>query len=301
MARKSTELRIQKGNEVSVRQQIAEQILFLIASGKLKPQDDLPSIRQLARQLHVHHNTVSLAYQDLSHRGWISLGAGRRAKVLARPEPMGDLDDLINATIHTAQAKGYSLQALINCVHERLQAEPADHFLVVAEEEAFRNLLQHEIRTALPWPVAGCTIKELADDRGIQLGAQVVTPLIYLDSVKPLVSKQTPALPIVYQPAGALIQHIRELEEPSVIAVVSVSERFLQTASVVLTPAIGERHSLQECLLPLKSPDATKAADVIFCDSIAYRRLKSKRAIHYRLISDSTLKAIAEPLTATAE
>ena len=282
-----------------MRQQIAEQMLFLIASGKLKPQDDLPSIRQLARQLHVHRNTVSLAYRDLSLRGWISLAAGRRAKVLARPKPMTDLDDLINATIHTAQKKGYSLQALISRVHERLHAEPADHVLVVAEEEEFCGLLQFEIKEALPWPVAGCTIKKLADDRGIQLGAQVVTPLIYLDSVKPLVSKRRPALPIVYQPAEALIQHIRKLEEPSIIAVVSISERFLQTASAVLTPAIGERHSLQKYLFPLERPNATKAADVIFCDSIAHKKLRSKRAIHYRLISDSTLKTIGEPLTAT--
>ena len=37
-----------------------------IATGKLKPGDTLPSVRALARQLRIHHNTVSQAYNDVT-------------------------------------------------------------------------------------------------------------------------------------------------------------------------------------------------------------------------------------------
>ena len=59
------DIRISKVSEVSLRLQIGRQIAFLIATGKLKPGEALPSVRGLADRLKIHHNTVSQAYQDL--------------------------------------------------------------------------------------------------------------------------------------------------------------------------------------------------------------------------------------------
>ena len=47
------------------------------------------------------------------------------------------------------------------------------------------------------------------------------------------------------------IRRIRELRQPSTIAVVSASPRFLEVARGVLASAIGTRHQLQEVLLPV--------------------------------------------------
>jgi DNA-binding transcriptional regulator YhcF (GntR family) len=62
------EIRISKESDVPVREQLAEQIVFQIATEKLKPGQMLPSVRELARRLGIHHNTVSHAYQDLVRR-----------------------------------------------------------------------------------------------------------------------------------------------------------------------------------------------------------------------------------------
>ena len=70
------DLRISKESELPLRQQLAEQIVFQIAMGKLRPGQALPSVRELARRLKIHHNTVSEAYQDLIARRWV---VGRRA------------------------------------------------------------------------------------------------------------------------------------------------------------------------------------------------------------------------------
>ena len=96
----------------------AEQIVFLITTGQLRPGQQLPSVRALrARQVKVHHNTVSEAYQDLVRRRWLARQRGRRLVVgtpeAARRSPTS-LDELINESIQRAAEMGYSLQALIS-------------------------------------------------------------------------------------------------------------------------------------------------------------------------------------------
>lgn len=46
-------------------EQIKEQIMNLINLGELKPDDKLPSIRQLASELELNVNTVKRAFQEL--------------------------------------------------------------------------------------------------------------------------------------------------------------------------------------------------------------------------------------------
>ena len=121
------DIRISKESEVPLRQQLAEQIVFHIATGKLKPGQALPSVRELARRLKIHHNTVSEAYQDLIRRMWLVGRRGSRVTVRALEEgahsrAASGLDDLINTLIRVARDQGFSLQALRERVRERLLA-----------------------------------------------------------------------------------------------------------------------------------------------------------------------------------
>ena len=50
---------------VPLYRQIATQIRYMIASGLLKPNEDLPAIRTLATSLRVTPNTVVKAYDEL--------------------------------------------------------------------------------------------------------------------------------------------------------------------------------------------------------------------------------------------
>ena len=97
------DIRIDRKSEIPIRQQLAEHVVYLIATEKLKPGQPLPSVRTLARQLKIHHNTVSQAYQDLVSRTWLVGKRGSRVVVRSPGKPggnapEGDLDDLINAT-----------------------------------------------------------------------------------------------------------------------------------------------------------------------------------------------------------
>jgi DNA-binding transcriptional regulator YhcF (GntR family) len=65
------DIRLSRDSEVPLRRQLAEQIVLLIGVGKLRPGQRLPSVRELARRLRIHRNTVSEAYQALVRRTWL--------------------------------------------------------------------------------------------------------------------------------------------------------------------------------------------------------------------------------------
>jgi GntR family transcriptional regulator len=66
--------------------QIVEQIKNLIASGELKPEAQLPTVRQLASDLRVNFNTVARAYRLMDEAGLISTQHGRGTYILSPPE-----------------------------------------------------------------------------------------------------------------------------------------------------------------------------------------------------------------------
>jgi DNA-binding transcriptional regulator YhcF (GntR family) len=289
------DIRIDKKSDVSVRQQLAEQIIFCIATEKVKPGEALPSVRELARRLKIHHNTVSQAYQDLVRRTWVVRRQGSR--VIVRPagergEPKNghDVDDLINATIRMAREQGYSLQALRERVRTRLLAEPPDHVLVVEDEPGLRQLLQQEIRIALGQPAEGCSLSELAAQPGLAIGALTVAGQYAISEVDRLVPKTVPAISLAFSAADEHLELLRRLDQPSIISVVSVSRVFLQTARSLLAPALGRHHVMREFVFPPEDPKALRAADLVFADSIARPRVKHSKILEYRLICPSSLE-----------
>jgi GntR family transcriptional regulator len=56
---------------------MVDQIKYYIASETLKPGDQLPSIRELARKLAINPTTVVRVFSDLEHEGVIDLRHGK--------------------------------------------------------------------------------------------------------------------------------------------------------------------------------------------------------------------------------
>lgn len=67
--------------------QIADGLRALLVSGEFMPGAQIPSVRRLAIDLGVHHNTVAQAYRLLEEEGWLDLQRGRRATVRVRKSP----------------------------------------------------------------------------------------------------------------------------------------------------------------------------------------------------------------------
>ena len=293
------DLYIDSSSGVPIRRQLTDQLIFLIATERLAAGELLPSVRELARRLKVHHNTVSEAYQDLVQRKWLERRRGSRLAVLAREsgeDAEETLDDLINRTITRAREKGYSLQQLRERVRERLLAQPPDHLLVVEEDKELRDLICQELGAVVDCGVEGCSQEELAANPGLAVGALAVTPHHALRRFKTLFPKQRPAVSLRFSDADEHLRFIRTLSRPSVVAVVSSSAVFLDVARGILAPAMGSRHELREIHLPSEPAAAARSADVVFCDSVAIKRVRLAKAIHYSLLAKDSVKYVATAL-----
>lgn len=78
-------LRIDLASPVPAYRQVAEGLRALWLCGALPVGGQLPTVRELALELGVHHNTVAEAYRELAAEGWLELARRRGATVLVAP------------------------------------------------------------------------------------------------------------------------------------------------------------------------------------------------------------------------
>jgi GntR family transcriptional regulator len=299
------DIRLNRESDIPLRQQLAEQIIFLISMGKLRPGQHLPSVRELARRMKIHYNTVSEAYQDLVRRTWVARQRGRRLvvgspEILPQSTACNGLDDLINDAIRRALTEGYTLKALTERVRERLLSQPPDRILVIERDPGLREIMRQEIRQTLGWPVEACSQEDLAKAPGMAIRAQVVTADYSMEDVEPLVPKYRPAVSITFSDADEHLELIRNLREPSVIGLVSFSDALLTTACSLFAPALGRHHTCRQFFLSRGVRADLRAVDVAFCDSLAMSVVKGKRKVHYRLIQPQCLQYLAAAIEPAA-
>jgi GntR family transcriptional regulator len=114
------------GSGVPAYRQIIDQILGGIASGLLKPGDQLPTVRQLAVDLAINPNTVVRAYRELEIRGVLDTHQGVGTFITTEPVPADDaerqrqLDQLVGEFLARAGAAGFSADELVERVREFL-------------------------------------------------------------------------------------------------------------------------------------------------------------------------------------
>jgi GntR family transcriptional regulator len=71
------EFKIDENSGTPVWIQVRRRLVYCIVSGKYKPGDQLPTVRELAVQLDINYNTVNKVYQDLERDGFILTRRGR--------------------------------------------------------------------------------------------------------------------------------------------------------------------------------------------------------------------------------
>lgn len=81
-------------NPKPLYEQIKERIKYLIISGVVKPDDKIPSVRELAQTLTINPNTIQKAYKDLETEGAIYSVKGK-GNFIAPPDK-GSIDSRRN-------------------------------------------------------------------------------------------------------------------------------------------------------------------------------------------------------------
>jgi GntR family transcriptional regulator len=71
------QIRVIPGGNRPIYRQVVDQVRQAVAAGELQVGEALPSVRQLAEQLVVNHNTVAKAYAELVRDGVLESRHGR--------------------------------------------------------------------------------------------------------------------------------------------------------------------------------------------------------------------------------
>lgn len=118
-------IRVEATSQVPIYEQIADQIVFAVATADLQPGDLVPSVRDLSVQLTVNPNTVVRAYQELERLGVLEPLRGRGMAVTAdaakrcRDRRKELIKDTVKATVREAVSAGLTAEDL----HHLIDAE----------------------------------------------------------------------------------------------------------------------------------------------------------------------------------
>ena len=80
-------IRLNPDSHLPAVRQIVEALRVELVDGRLRPGEELPSVRRAAIDLGLHFNTVAEAYRQLANEGWLELRHGRNARVASREQP----------------------------------------------------------------------------------------------------------------------------------------------------------------------------------------------------------------------
>ena len=280
------------------REQLSAQLLLGILSRRLAPGERLPSVRELARRLAIHSNTVSAAYQDLAAHGWVEMrrGSGVLVKDVSSHAPEEGIRSFVSAWVEHAGARGYSIDQL-QAELSHCRSRPAN-FIVADPDIELARILAAEITeaTGLPISAESCIDRPLTVPHGTlvlitsgkagQIGrllAGAPTHLVRLKSMQEVLAGRI-------RPAS-----------PALIAVVSRSHSVLSWA----TPLLAALGFAPESVLLRNSCDARWREGLHVCDIVAsdicaipQRYAAGINHTVFRIVSDESLREIRQLVTA---
>jgi len=105
--------------------QVTDQIKDAIAGGILKPEEKLPSIREMTRELGISEITIKRAYADLEHEGYIftRLGLGSFvadvSKEKMRSEKLSEIQQELIKILKSGEKFDISADDIIDCIKEK--------------------------------------------------------------------------------------------------------------------------------------------------------------------------------------
>ncbi len=114
---------------IPIYEQIKNGIKGKISLGVLKPNDPLPSIRDLAAELVVNPNTVARAYRELESEGFITTRKGKASYVaensssLIKQERQKFIDEVFERAFSEAKKFGLGEREIRDIVESRLKAQ----------------------------------------------------------------------------------------------------------------------------------------------------------------------------------
>ncbi len=114
-------------SSVAVYVQIENHVQFAISAGRLKPGDQLPSVRELSERLGVNPNTVAKAYRDLEVMGLLFTRRGmgvfinKGVEQKCREECRRRIIERLHEVVAEAKAAGMSRDEVVKIVDKCIE------------------------------------------------------------------------------------------------------------------------------------------------------------------------------------
>lgn len=116
--------RLDSHSGVPVYRQLIDQVQGAIASGALKPGEQLPTVRLVAVELAINPNTVMRAYREMEIRGILDTQQGTGTFIADRPAEAStghrerQLNLLVSEFVSRAGAAGLTVDELIHALNQ---------------------------------------------------------------------------------------------------------------------------------------------------------------------------------------
>lgn len=118
---------IKNKSDVPIYEQIEEQIRTQILEGRTEENEQLPSIRQLARDLKISVITTTRVYNDLADEGFIISVAGKgyfvapRNNDLLRERMLCDMEEALERAVTSGRNAGLSDDEIVTVLRKTME------------------------------------------------------------------------------------------------------------------------------------------------------------------------------------
>jgi DNA-binding transcriptional regulator YhcF (GntR family) len=290
---------LNRGAEISLREQLITQIVLGILTREALPGQKLPSTRELARRFGIHANTASAAYRQLQLDGWLEFRHGSGIFVSnARPSaplsPELAVDQLIGELAAKARAMGASDALLRARLRRWLSFEPPSRWLVIEPDAELRRIVTLEMEACLALPVTGCTPAKCAAADVLERSIPVVLPSKAVAVRKLLPAGAELNVLQVHPVAPALAANLLRYLPEHAADLVGIASRWSEFQRIARTMIVAAGLAPENLLVR----DATRpgwkrgleATSAVICDAVVARELpKGCFPIVFRLLSEPSL------------
>jgi DNA-binding transcriptional regulator YhcF (GntR family) len=285
-------------SDVSLREQLATQIVLAIVSGELAPGQRLPSTRELARRFRLHPNTVSAGYRQLERSHWLESRKGSGVYVRAqKPELPSSvaLDQLAADFFRAARKLNAPLAEVRSRLRHWLELQPPDHFVLIEPDEQLARIVVSEMRKAVTLPVQSCEPQSF-ETSGLADGAIPAAISFSLKAVRDLLSRPADLLTLHLRSAGESLARHLPTSRAALVGIASAWEPFLKNARTMLIAAGFH----PDCLVVRDTARSgwqrgLKETAAIVCDSLTAELADGMpRVLSFPLLAESSLKELRE-------
>jgi DNA-binding transcriptional regulator YhcF (GntR family) len=238
-------IRIDRELPVSLSQQLRGQIEYGIACGELPPNEQLPSVRELAEDLGIATVTVSQVYKELQQAGLLESQHGRGTFVASNGSgaPKGqeralELQRRIDQLIVIADAHGLSRVELSGMVNARLGRHTSNQAVQIVFVGIFLEATRSYVTDLRPMlhpgdTLSATTIEQLEADqralRSIRKADLIVAIAHRKAQVQAVVGSRVPIATVNFIPSERTRTALAELGPRTRLGILSTFPEFLPT------------------------------------------------------------------------